>query len=108
MFRCNHVIILNLFLRQFNCASVGKQTNFDSIKMHGMYVKIFFIPCVSLCCICRTYTTYTRGPEGLIFAIFEILLKIAAMKFLYGSSVTVTKYFFNGPVSDITCPAQEL
>jgi len=29
-----------LFLRQFNCASVGKQINFDSIKMHGMFVKI--------------------------------------------------------------------
>jgi len=31
--------ILKLFLRQFNCASVGKQINFDSVKMHGMYVK---------------------------------------------------------------------
>ena len=31
--------ILNLFLRQFHCASVGKQVNFGSIKMHGMYVK---------------------------------------------------------------------
>jgi hypothetical protein len=36
--------ILNLFLRQFNCASVGKQTNkqtnFYSIKIRGIYVKI--------------------------------------------------------------------
>jgi hypothetical protein len=34
--------ILKLFLRQFNCASVGKfKKNFDSIKMlHGLYVKI--------------------------------------------------------------------
>jgi hypothetical protein len=32
--------ILKLFLRQLNCASVGKQRNFESIKLHGMYVKI--------------------------------------------------------------------
>jgi hypothetical protein len=31
--------MLKLLLRQFSCASVGKQTNFDSIKMHGMCVK---------------------------------------------------------------------
>jgi len=34
--------ILKLFLRQFNCASVGKQINFDSITMHSMYVKIYY------------------------------------------------------------------
>jgi hypothetical protein len=28
-----------LFLKQINCASVGKQIHFDNIKMHGMYVK---------------------------------------------------------------------
>ena len=32
--------ILELFLRQFNCASVGKRINFDSTNMHGNYVKI--------------------------------------------------------------------
>jgi fido (protein-threonine AMPylation protein) len=26
-----------IFLRQFNCAAVGKQINFDSVKMHAMY-----------------------------------------------------------------------
>ena len=31
--------ILKFFLRKFNCATVGKQINFDSIKMHGMYEK---------------------------------------------------------------------
>jgi len=31
--------ILKFFLRQFICASVGKQINFDSIKMHGTRVK---------------------------------------------------------------------
>jgi len=29
-----------IVLRQFNCASVGKQINFDRIKMHGIYIKI--------------------------------------------------------------------
>jgi len=29
---------MKLFLRRFNCASVGKQINFDCIKMHGVYV----------------------------------------------------------------------
>jgi hypothetical protein len=37
----------------------------------------------------------------------KLLLKITATKFLYGSSMTVTKYFLNGPVPDIACPAQE-
>jgi hypothetical protein len=55
----------------------------------------------------RIPLTY-EDQRDLTFAIFEILLKIAAMKFLYGSNVTVTKYFLNGPVSDIACPAQEL
>jgi hypothetical protein len=32
--------ILELFLRQFTCASVGELKNFDNIKMHGMYLKI--------------------------------------------------------------------
>jgi hypothetical protein len=32
--------ILKLFLRQFNCASVGKQTNVYRINMHGMCVKM--------------------------------------------------------------------
>jgi len=31
--------ILKLLSRQFNCASVGEEINFDSIKMHGMRVK---------------------------------------------------------------------
>jgi hypothetical protein len=29
---------VKIVLRQFNCASADKQINFDSIKMHGMYV----------------------------------------------------------------------
>jgi hypothetical protein len=34
------MIILHLFLRQFSCTSVGKQINFDSIKINSMDVKI--------------------------------------------------------------------
>jgi len=38
-FDVNFNVDFKFFLRQFNCASVGKQTNFDSIKMRGMYAK---------------------------------------------------------------------
>jgi hypothetical protein len=32
--------ILELFLRRFNCASVGGEKNFYNIKMQGIYLKI--------------------------------------------------------------------
>jgi hypothetical protein len=39
-FNINFNINFKTVLRQFNCASVGGlKKNFDSINMHGMYVK---------------------------------------------------------------------
>jgi hypothetical protein len=43
-FNVNFNVNFKIVLRQFNCASAGKQINFASIKMHGMYVKKS--PCV--------------------------------------------------------------
>ena len=33
------IIIIIIIIIIINCASVGKQINFDSIKMNSMYVK---------------------------------------------------------------------
>jgi len=38
-FNVNFNVHFKIFLRQFICASVGKQINFDSIKMHCTPVK---------------------------------------------------------------------
>jgi len=49
-FNVNVNVNLKLFLRQFDSASVSKQINFDSIKMHGMYVQKKPLLCLSYFC----------------------------------------------------------